>query len=651
MSPAISSAANPQSGNPRQWTEQDLGQWLTERGLPESIGRAFEAHLVNGLLAVDLSKDDLVSMGVTDVLHQRRVEAELRELFGEAYSGDCVLPKVAAPISFVGGPPPQARPTPRRPSSRPFSARSRGSSGGGRTSPYLHPVPGFGSRFQRPGKSAPKPLYSSLQNPLTHPPQQGDPCLALTNSSGGRSACPTSSPSRNPNTAPTRNPDEAAAAVLHHSRQIAEADRHLADLAHRRPESALGCYSTAAAQSASSSSGPKSSFISARATVPGHVQGQFSRGSVFQDPNAGRPRFPSEGAGEEEGGLDYLKRELRRIEMKADLQSSRCSAMLSENEALRNELEESKNRSRCQGQEIESLRTKLRNTEVAYQELLQRYPLLKGSLDATEGSGPERRFSKQSEQELSIALWRASEFERRWRAADRELQALKEASQASGTMPAGDPSEVILGDDEQPLWNWRRDQFSGDLVGPTDQAQAPVPEPSREEATVAKTTSGPHPTPPPAPHPVSAMPAPPPAAPVVDADAAAGAEVELVSKPQERTSEQSRSKAHAPAAAAGVLAAATEGLPSPAPRAPGGEKRSSRPPLPSLSASNQTLASRFFPEGESGGSTDSDRQEPTMDELSQQFHLEVQQMIRRPASSSNASGWSEADSGHAAQAQ
>eukprot|EP00429_Kryptoperidinium_foliaceum_P043022 CAMPEP_0176126074 /NCGR_PEP_ID=MMETSP0120_2-20121206/63625_1 /TAXON_ID=160619 /ORGANISM="Kryptoperidinium foliaceum, Strain CCMP 1326" /LENGTH=69 /DNA_ID=CAMNT_0017460983 /DNA_START=54 /DNA_END=259 /DNA_ORIENTATION=+ len=69
MSPAPPAAAiRGFGGDPRTWTESQLSGWLLDRGLPEEIAHAFEAHLVNGLLGVDLSQEDLGSMGITDAL-------------------------------------------------------------------------------------------------------------------------------------------------------------------------------------------------------------------------------------------------------------------------------------------------------------------------------------------------------------------------------------------------------------------------------------------------------------------------------------------------------------------------------------------------------------------------------------------------------
>lgn len=117
--------------DPRAWSDGDLAQWLVSRGLPPDIPRAFEAHLVNGLLAEDLSEVDLASMGITDALHQRRVTLELRQLFSQGGGapaarsktlhsdlGNSALipPRTAASLC----PPP---PTARRTRPRPHSAR------------------------------------------------------------------------------------------------------------------------------------------------------------------------------------------------------------------------------------------------------------------------------------------------------------------------------------------------------------------------------------------------------------------------------------------------------------------------------------------------------------------------------------------------
>ena len=45
--------------SPLYWTETELRHWMERRGLPQSICRSFEDHLVNGMLAIDLSEEDL----------------------------------------------------------------------------------------------------------------------------------------------------------------------------------------------------------------------------------------------------------------------------------------------------------------------------------------------------------------------------------------------------------------------------------------------------------------------------------------------------------------------------------------------------------------------------------------------------------------
>lgn len=64
-----------------QWNEAQLSAWLTGRGLPIEIARAFERHLVNGMVAVDLNVEDLLSMGVMDEATVHHVLHELSKLF------------------------------------------------------------------------------------------------------------------------------------------------------------------------------------------------------------------------------------------------------------------------------------------------------------------------------------------------------------------------------------------------------------------------------------------------------------------------------------------------------------------------------------------------------------------------------------------
>eukprot|EP00929_Paragymnodinium_shiwhaense_P010080 TRINITY_DN11456_c0_g1_i1.p1 TRINITY_DN11456_c0_g1~~TRINITY_DN11456_c0_g1_i1.p1 ORF type:complete len:836 (+),score=198.89 TRINITY_DN11456_c0_g1_i1:75-2582(+) len=67
--------------DPRSWSEVQLAQYLASRGLPPQITDAFQVHLVNGLLAADIRREDLQAMGVLDALHQRRLLVELSALF------------------------------------------------------------------------------------------------------------------------------------------------------------------------------------------------------------------------------------------------------------------------------------------------------------------------------------------------------------------------------------------------------------------------------------------------------------------------------------------------------------------------------------------------------------------------------------------
>lgn len=117
------------SSDPRSWSEEDLGRWLASRGLPPDIPKAFEVHLVNGLLAEDLNEMDLASMGITDALHQRRVTLELRQLFSSGTHGACskslrkdLSIRALAPAA-TPAPAYPAAPTARRAKPRPQSAR------------------------------------------------------------------------------------------------------------------------------------------------------------------------------------------------------------------------------------------------------------------------------------------------------------------------------------------------------------------------------------------------------------------------------------------------------------------------------------------------------------------------------------------------
>ena len=45
--------------SPLYWSDTELRHWLERRGLPQSICRSFEDHMVNGMVAIDLSEEDL----------------------------------------------------------------------------------------------------------------------------------------------------------------------------------------------------------------------------------------------------------------------------------------------------------------------------------------------------------------------------------------------------------------------------------------------------------------------------------------------------------------------------------------------------------------------------------------------------------------
>ncbi|CAJ1454350.1 unnamed protein product, partial [Effrenium voratum] len=116
--------------SPLYWTETELSRWLEWRGLPSCIGRAFEDHLVNGLVALDLTAEDLCSMGIFNDLHRRRVLLELRQLYG---SEDwetalktiqlAMLRQTEARPAFEPEPKPESEPEGVKPS--PYLARRR----------------------------------------------------------------------------------------------------------------------------------------------------------------------------------------------------------------------------------------------------------------------------------------------------------------------------------------------------------------------------------------------------------------------------------------------------------------------------------------------------------------------------------------------
>ncbi|CAE8598964.1 unnamed protein product [Polarella glacialis] len=119
--------AGPEAVDPRQWSEVELGRWLLAQGLPLEVGKAFEDHLVNGLVAVDLSKEDLSSMGIVDSLHQRRVILELRHLFGGSIAPsegpwDARQESLEVPVTLLR---PLGSPSRRPTTARPPSARTQ----------------------------------------------------------------------------------------------------------------------------------------------------------------------------------------------------------------------------------------------------------------------------------------------------------------------------------------------------------------------------------------------------------------------------------------------------------------------------------------------------------------------------------------------
>eukprot|EP00747_Dinoflagellata_sp_TGD_P183280 gnl/TRDRNA2_/TRDRNA2_38046_c0_seq1.p1 gnl/TRDRNA2_/TRDRNA2_38046_c0~~gnl/TRDRNA2_/TRDRNA2_38046_c0_seq1.p1 ORF type:complete len:803 (-),score=120.55 gnl/TRDRNA2_/TRDRNA2_38046_c0_seq1:114-2522(-) len=89
--------------DPRKWSESQLCHWMRERGLPEQISRAFEEHLVNGLVGEELSEADLNMMGITAPLHQRRVVLELRSLFRSGDGSKAAAKPPASPLAVSGG--------------------------------------------------------------------------------------------------------------------------------------------------------------------------------------------------------------------------------------------------------------------------------------------------------------------------------------------------------------------------------------------------------------------------------------------------------------------------------------------------------------------------------------------------------------------
>ena len=119
--------------SPVYWSESDLAKWLNCRGLPACITRAFEDHLVNGLVAVDLKLEDLHLMGIHNGLHRRRVMLELRHLYGpEGWEGTLqslnpqqLLDPATAPPPLPPAPPAPKTALPSRPRSPYLTARHR----------------------------------------------------------------------------------------------------------------------------------------------------------------------------------------------------------------------------------------------------------------------------------------------------------------------------------------------------------------------------------------------------------------------------------------------------------------------------------------------------------------------------------------------
>lgn len=96
---------------PSTWTVQELGCWLSGRGLPGSIVSAFQTHHVDGHRAATFTEAGLAELGIAEPLRRRRVYRELQELLG----------RTPASPSFPGDPG-------RTPRSRPQSATTTGRS-------------------------------------------------------------------------------------------------------------------------------------------------------------------------------------------------------------------------------------------------------------------------------------------------------------------------------------------------------------------------------------------------------------------------------------------------------------------------------------------------------------------------------------------
>lgn len=105
---------------PRNWTESQLSSWLVSQGLPADVAHTFQAHLVNGLVGVELTKEDLISMGIADPFQQRRIMRELQKLFR---SGQVIAAVPARMPASANQPAAPSRPQSAR-SHRPQSARS-----------------------------------------------------------------------------------------------------------------------------------------------------------------------------------------------------------------------------------------------------------------------------------------------------------------------------------------------------------------------------------------------------------------------------------------------------------------------------------------------------------------------------------------------
>lgn len=419
MSPAPpqKAATCGQSGDPRLWNETQVSSWLLERGLPDEIAHAFEAHLVNGLLGFDLSKDDLISMGISDPMHQRRVSMELQQLFGTAE------PEF---LRKLGAPPP------KDPSESVPAAFAD-------LTPYTVTV-------QRRVFHRPRPRSAhALMRPGGSNPRNPQHLISVTPAArSGKTARRSCSP---------KHPSTITAVLKQHTQCIAQTDHQLAQLPRAeppqpwraRPPRHLRASNPAAPPCAQAGYDvPQPAQQTPCISVP-HLsdsRSQESERDLYTGPKEDNFQDYAlmEAIRERNFLRDQLESTLKKFESKTESHGARFSELVAECDAMRIEIGRLQEKCDSQERALAESRQAKDVAEHSYQELLHQFASAEAARVETDAENVKQTNS--TEHELALANWKAQEFERKCMDTQQELDQIRKEKNVEVAPPSLVPTDV-----------------------------------------------------------------------------------------------------------------------------------------------------------------------------------------------------------------